>query len=180
MTENKKRILIVFFIVALFAGAVFLSLFSFSAYDHTVRIPETERTQEENILQERFTDEKSVMVVLGDSTTLSAEVARSEAKKTAGLSGKEPLEEGNGMLFVFDEPGRYSFWNKDMAFPIDIIWIHNDIITEVHEELPAFKDAVSALVTPLADANFVLEVNAGFVEDKGIEVGDSVTIISKE
>ena len=43
-----------------------------------------------------------------------------------GLSIKNTLNESEGMLFPFDTPGEYSFWMKDMKFPIDIIWIDSN------------------------------------------------------
>ena len=51
------------------------------------------------------------------------DLAATNEEKRRGLSGRNGLEENEGMLFVFEEPGFYSFWMKDMLFPIDIIWI---------------------------------------------------------
>ena len=36
--------------------------------------------------------------------------------------------DGVGMLFVFNSPGQYSFWMKDMHFPLDMVWIDSDKI----------------------------------------------------
>jgi uncharacterized membrane protein (UPF0127 family) len=40
-----------------------------------------------------------------------------------GLGGYESLPDDRGMLFVFQQPGEYGFWMKDMVMAIDIIWI---------------------------------------------------------
>ena len=40
-----------------------------------------------------------------------------------GLAVKNQLKENEAMLFVFEKPGKHSFWMKDMKFPIDIIWL---------------------------------------------------------
>src|SRR3989344_573955 len=50
-------------------------------------------------------------------------LATTDAAREQGLSGRENLKEEEGMLFVFDYPDKYSFWMKDMNFPIDMIWI---------------------------------------------------------
>ena len=43
------------------------------------------------------------------------------------LLRRNKLKEDEGMLFVFDHSDKYSFWMKDMNFPIDIIWIGEDL-----------------------------------------------------
>ena len=55
------------------------------------------------------------------SVRVKTELALTQAEHSRGLSGRESLSEGDGMFFVFDKPGNYSFWMKDMNFPIDII-----------------------------------------------------------
>ena len=52
-----------------------------------------------------------------------AELAVTKEQMTQGLSGRDKLAEGKGMLFVYDGYYIPSFWMKDMKFPIDIIWI---------------------------------------------------------
>lgn len=55
---------------------------------------------------------KSEVLVGGKS--FSVEVVTSDALRARGLSGRESLGDGGGMYFVFDEPGDYGFWMKDM------------------------------------------------------------------
>jgi len=42
-----------------------------------------------------------------------------------GLSNRNEIKKNQGALFVFNEPGFYSFYTKDMYFPIDVIWIND-------------------------------------------------------
>ena len=58
--------------------------------------------------------------------TVKVELALTMQAQAQGLSGRKILEENEGMLFVFKNSGRYSFWMKDMNFPIDILWIGDD------------------------------------------------------
>ena len=44
-----------------------------------------------------------------------------------GLSGRKSLNQDEGMLFVFENNEPHFFWMKDMNFPIDMIWISNDL-----------------------------------------------------
>ena len=46
--------------------------------------------------------------------------------QSKGLAIRDSLNENEGMLFIFETPQKYSFWMKDMKFPIDIIWINQD------------------------------------------------------
>ena len=54
---------------------------------------------------------------------IAVEVAATAETRSKGLSGRGSLEEGTGMLFIFDSPAQYGFWMKDMNFAIDIVWI---------------------------------------------------------
>ena len=120
-------------------------------------------------------DDAVVKIKIGGAE-VTAEVAKSDAKKHTGLSGREKLDAGTGMFFVFDGPSKYSFWNKDMLFPIDIIWIKDGIVVDVSENMPDFKTSPNYTVTSQSEANFVLEVNAGFVKEKNIKIGDKVEV----
>ena len=82
------------------------------------------------------------------------------------------------MLFIFDQKYQPSFWMFDMNFPLDIIWISDDVIVDIDRNVPIPKpntlDYQLPLYTPEKPINYVLEVNAGFCEKNSIEVGDSV------
>jgi len=114
-------------------------------------------------------------VVVGD-VKVKVEVARELAELAKGLGGREKLDENHGMLFVFETPGEPAFWMKDMKFPIDIIWIMGDEVVDIAPNLPVVAAEFLSTYTPKDPANYVLEVNAGFVEEHGIKVGDTVDI----
>ena len=76
-------------------------------------------------------------------------------------------------IFVFDKSYKYSFWMKDMLFPIDIIWIGEDFsVVDITEN--AEPNSYPNLFTPREEALYVLEVNAGFSNEKGLKIGDKV------
>jgi hypothetical protein len=102
---------------------------------------------------------------------VQVEVARTEAEKNRGLSGRASLEENEGMLFVFENPGIYPFWMKDMNFPIDIIWIAQDLQV-VYIQKDAAPESYPASFDPGVDAKYVLEVVSGFSEKNNLKVGD--------
>ncbi len=109
------------------------------------------------------------------SVKVSVEVASTDRARTQGLSGRESLEAGEGMLFVFDTPGRYQFWMKDMHFPIDIMWIsETGSIVSFAQNVP--PSSYPMVYTPPADSLYVLEVPAGFVAEHRISSEDTLIL----
>ena len=51
------------------------------------------------------------------------DVADTPEKRFQGLSGRPVLEEGTGLLFIFQEERKHTFWMKDIRFPLDMVWI---------------------------------------------------------
>ncbi|RJO59573.1 DUF192 domain-containing protein [Candidatus Parcubacteria bacterium] len=117
---------------------------------------------------------KSAKVEIRNQVT-KVEVARSDSAKAKGLSRRKKLPYDKGMLFLFDEPGYYEFWMKDMFIPLDIVWISGDKIVEITRSvLPPVKDAEPAKVKPSRQADKVLEVYAGTASQW--QVGDFARI----
>ena len=81
------------------------------------------------------------------------------------------------MLFVFDKPGQYPFWMKDMNFAIDIIWIGEDLRV-VYIKKDARPELYPETYTPTENAKYVLEVPAGFSEKNNLKVGDSASFLT--
>ncbi len=108
---------------------------------------------------------------------IQVEIADTPEARAQGLSGRAKLEEGYGMLFPMGEPEVYAFWMKDMQFPLDIIWIRDDRVVDISENVPPPKiGEFPVSVRPRSPVNYVLEVNAGFAEKNGVTVGDRVEI----
>lgn len=103
------------------------------------------------------------------------EIADTDEKRVKGLSDRDTLAQNAGMLFVFPTPGFYRFWMKDMKFPLDFVWINDDRIVDLTENVPATTSS-SDLKTFTAKYPFdkVLEVNAGTVKLFNIAIGDTI------
>lgn len=67
-----------------------------------------------------------------------------------------------------------------MNFPLDFIWINNDKIVDISENIQApakgTLDADLEKIVPKASVDTVLEVNAGFVSANGIKIGDKAVL----
>ncbi|MGN6622748.1 MAG: DUF192 domain-containing protein, partial [Candidatus Nitrosocosmicus sp.] len=99
-------------------------------------------------------------------------------QQAKGLSIKNSLNDSEGMLFPFDKPGDYSFWMKDMKFPIDILWIDtNNKIVHIEKNLqPCIFFLLCPSYSPHSNSKYVLEINADLTTRNNITVGDSVYI----
>ena len=106
----------------------------------------------------------------GGTTTITIEYARTQSEQVKGLSGRDALPEGKGMLFVFDSLDAHPFWMPDMKFAIDMIWIGKDmrIVDIKANATPQSYPEVFKSRTP---ALYVLEVPSGFAARSGWVIG---------
>ena len=111
-------------------------------------------------------------VQIGD-TTLRIEIVDTQELQEKGLSGRTSLEKNRGMLFVFEKPGHYGFWMKDMNFAIDILWIGQDKkVVEIMKNID--PETFPKTFYPKVQIQYVLEISAGWTEQNTVEPGDKV------
>lgn len=115
-----------------------------------------------------------------NGVSIPVEIADTDIKRQQGLSNRPPLDEGHGMLFVFPSQNQYgAFWMKEMYFDIDIIWINDGKILQVHENVPAHEYGSPEQYTtyrPDGAYDYVLEMNAGSAQKYGFAAGAPVII----
>lgn len=105
---------------------------------------------------------------------VDAWVADTFSKQYTGLSDTSALEDGQGMLFVFDSEDDRAFVMRDMAFPLDMVFVDaNGTITAIHH---APLESDGDLTRYRGQAKYVLEVPMGYTNRTGIEVGDRMRI----
>lgn len=108
--------------------------------------------------------------------TYNVTLAKDDKSRQIGLSNKKSLGEKNGMLFIFEKKGKYSFWMKDTEIPLDIIYINDNKIVHIVKNAPPHKDkpGQAPIYSPPADANYVLEINGGLSDKNNFQNGDTV------
>lgn len=109
-------------------------------------------------------------LTLGD-TEIKLELAQTDEEQELGLSYRESLPAETGMLFVYTQDTRPSFWMKGMNFPLDIIWLDQNWQI-VGYERNVSPDTYPQTFPAPAPIRYVLEVNAGFVDKHSLKVGD--------
>lgn len=105
--------------------------------------------------------------------TLNIQIADDSEKRRTGLMHYKELGENEGMLFIFEKEERQSFWMKNTAIPLDIIFINEQ--KEIVDIAPNNKPYSLKSITSLEYALYILEVNAGYCNDKNIEIGDEIS-----
>ena len=121
----------------------------------------------------RFTE------VVVNETVFQVEVASSESALRRGLMGRESLERNEGMLFVFGAEDTLTFWMKDVAIPLDVLFITTEgTITDIHtmSPEPATPDSLLTRYASSRPARYALELNAGTAEEYGFQPGQMVDI----
>ncbi len=111
----------------------------------------------------------------GSEAQLSVEIADSPLLRAKGLMGRASLGEAEGMLFVFDKPGIYSFWMFNTTLPLDGIFIaENGTIVDVVRMQPCGLNVTACPhYAGKAPAKYVLEANQGFARRHGVVIGKS-------
>lgn len=120
----------------------------------------------------------SAIVTVGD-IEIEAEIADTNALRSRGLSFRDGLEPGHGMIFIFDDASPRSFWMREMRFCLDIIWIENGEIVGAAEHAcpePGVADQDLQRYRSPEPVTYVLEMPAGWLDKNGFGVGTPVTI----
>jgi len=110
------------------------------------------------------------MIKIG-SQSLNVEIANTEELRELGLGNRDAIGSADGMLFVFDTPGTYGFWMKDMKFDIDILWIDKDQKV-IGFEKNVSKNSYPQVFYPKKEVKYSLELKAGSIDEQGIKVND--------
>lgn len=108
---------------------------------------------------------------------IKVDLALTSIEQGKGLSGKKELKKDTGMLFVFDHSDNYTFWMKDMNFPIDIIWFDENL-NVVFVKKNATPESYPESFSPNQNSKYVLEVYSGFSENNNLKVGEKVEFLS--
>ncbi len=95
------------------------------------------------------------------------------AERSRGLMYRDTLAKDQGMLFVFPEEGRHSFWMKNTRIELDIIFIAADrrVVGISRRAQPCRKDPCEQY-SPEADCVYVLEIAGGLAAVYGFATDD--------
>jgi hypothetical protein len=151
-------------------GTIFLFIFATFLYKNFIKTP-IYHTECGNY------SEKDISIGIQN---VKAIIADNECKWVLGLSGKDGLKDNEGMFFMFDREDIYTFWMKDMKFPLDIIWINADYkIVGIEKNVSpdtyiASNPQKSEYFGKNYIAQYVFELPAGYSDKSGVKIGDKI------
>jgi uncharacterized protein len=108
----------------------------------------------------------------GDRLAVTAEVVATPGRRQKGLMFRKDLQDGDGMLFIFEMEKEHPFWMKNTLIPLDIIFVGADrrVVGIVHKAAPRKESSLTVGVP----SHYVLEVPGGYCERKGVHRGDQL------
>jgi uncharacterized protein len=104
--------------------------------------------------------------------TIDIEIADTPKELEAGLMYRRKMADTEGMLFVFDKAKARLFWMKNTYIPLDMIFVdaHMKILQIEKNTTPMSEERIPTHKNTL----YTVEVNAGFCDRYGINVGDYI------
>lgn len=114
---------------------------------------------------------RTIELDVGGKAKLQAWVADAPDSRELGLMHVTSMPEERGMIFVYPSAGRRSFWMRNTKIPLSLAYIAADgTIDQILDMQPmTTKSHPSESLIRL-----VLEVNQGWFERHGVQVGDKI------
>jgi uncharacterized membrane protein (UPF0127 family) len=110
----------------------------------------------------------------GSEVDLLVETADSPEERSGGLMHRESLPEGQGMLFIFEQEGKYTFYMRNTLIPLSIAFIEGEgAIIEIEDMAPLDE---TNLHSADEDYLYAIEANHGWFARNGIAAGSEVRI----
>ena len=111
-------------------------------------------------------------VVSVNGQDLLVELAFTPDTRSCGLSNRYTLGENNGMLFLFPNAAKQTFWMKNTHIPLSIAFIDEaGTIVTIHQ---MEADQTRMTYHSFQSVRYALEVNRGWFALHGIKSGDRV------
>jgi uncharacterized membrane protein (UPF0127 family) len=160
----KKWFLIIFFIIIILTMGFLLKS---SVVKGMRNKAETQLSAEE--IKKWYGNTIAIFV---NGVSLQTSVADNEVDRELGLSGTPLLPLGMAKLFIFDHSDDWSFWMKDMKYPIDIVWLNEDkqvIHMEKNLSPSTYPNSTYKSESP---ALYVIELPANYSDVLKLAAGD--------
>jgi uncharacterized membrane protein (UPF0127 family) len=111
----------------------------------------------------------------GEEVTVRVEIADDSAEQAQGLMNRTSLGENRGMLFVFEEEATLSFWMRNTLIPLSVAYIDSEGRIVDIQKMEPLDDEPPQYVSA-EPAQYALEVNQDFFEERGVKVGDTTEL----
>jgi uncharacterized protein len=105
--------------------------------------------------------------------TFILEIATTEPEFELGLMHRDHLDSDHGMLMVFPDESPRVFWNHDVSFPLDVIFLDSGqkVVSIIHLQTYSDLDVPSG-----APARYAIELPAGTADQLHVTPGTRLKI----
>ncbi len=103
---------------------------------------------------------------------IDAQVASTPEQRATGLMWRRDMPMHEGMLFVFDQPSVQCFWMMNTPSPLTAAFIADDGTIVNLANMKPLSTQSHCSTRPV---RFVLEMNQGWFEKKGLRAGARLT-----
>jgi len=101
------------------------------------------------------------------------EIADNDYETETGLMYRKAMKSNRGMLFIFPNSAMHSFYMKNTAISLDILFIDEHMqIASLQENAKPYNESSLSSKVPV---KYVLELNAGLSEKLNLKVKDSIS-----
>ena len=111
----------------------------------------------------------------GEEVVVRVEIADDNAERAQGLMDRRSLPENTGMLFAYGNEQELSFWMRNTYIPLSIAFADAEGRIVDLQDMEPLDDEPPSYVSA-EPAQYALEVNQGFFEERGVEVGDKMEL----
>lgn len=103
---------------------------------------------------------------------IDAQVAMQPDERATGLMFRQSMPQQEGMLFVFEQAGQQCFWMKNTVLPLTAAFVADDgTIVNLADMKPLDLNSHCSA----QPVRYVLEMNKGWFQKKGIKAGMRLT-----
>jgi uncharacterized membrane protein (UPF0127 family) len=112
-------------------------------------------------------------------STFFVECVVTPAALKKGLSGRQSLTSGRGMLFLFSRLQVQSIWMPGMNFPIDVVWLDENlsVVSITYAAVPCIEGNDCPSYSSNYSALYAIEMPAGDVKKYGFAVGTELKVL---
>ena len=103
---------------------------------------------------------------------IDIEIADTPHERATGLMYRRSMPNTAGMVFIYEQSKPRFFWMRNTYIPLDIIYVNENIqIVTIQKNTKPLSDE---LIPSYKNSMYVVEVNAGFCDKYGINIGDYI------
>jgi len=122
----------------------------------------------------RNKERKEINIIRGEDVIAryKVEIADNPVKRARGLMFRDHLASDQGMLFIFPDQKKHSFWMKNTPISLDIVFVNSnwEIIGIIENTTPES----SKPLTIDKPSKYILEIKADSVKNNKIKLGDKI------